>query len=42
MNDKILKYTGYKPRSIHVLAMLMILVRYLSSLMAALRCFYKI
>jgi len=42
MNDEVLKYTGHKPRLIHVLTMLMILVRHLSSLMTALRCFHKI
>ena len=42
MNDEVLKYTGHKPRSIYVLAMLMILMRHLSSLIAALRCFHKI
>jgi len=42
MNDEVLKYTGYRPRLIHVLAMLMILVRYLLSLVTVLKCFYEI
>ena len=42
MNNKVLKYTGYRPRLIYVLAMLMILVRYLSFLMTALRYFHEI
>jgi len=42
MDDKVLKCIDYRSRSIHTLAMLMILVRHLSFLMTDLRCFHEI
>ena len=42
MDDDVLKYSGHRPRSIHVLAMLMILVKYLLSLMIAFRYFHEV
>ena len=42
MDNEVLKYSGHRPRSIHVLAMLMILVKHLSSFMIAFRCFHEV
>ena len=42
MMNNVLKCTGHRPRLIHMLAMLMILVRHLSCLMTALKCFHEI
>jgi len=42
MNNKVLKCAGHRPRLIHMLTMLMILVRHLLSLMTTLRYFHEI
>ena len=42
MDGEVLKCIGHKPRLINILVILIILVKYLLSLMTALRCFYEI
>ena len=42
MNNEVLKCAGHRPRLIHMLAMLIVLVRHLLSLMTALRYFHEI